>query len=74
MEIKDMLSEIRTYYPELKINKVISFNHNEYGFYDVKVTISRRFYTNEAKEFTTILPFPFLKYAELNEVDRKNYH
>lgn len=68
-----MLSKIRLDYPELNIIELISFNENEYGFYDVKVNINQKLTLGYDVNFTIILAYPFLSYVNLSDVDKLRF-
>ena len=68
-----MLDLIQKERPEQKINKVIKFDKNEFGFYSVTVDMETRFFETTVKHTTVKLPYPFKNYLDLNPEDRFNF-
>jgi hypothetical protein len=78
MTNKEMLMKIREDRPLQKINKVISFEKNVYGFYDVNVDMEVVFSlfessTTKIKHVHMKLPYPFSEYEKLSEILQLNY-
>jgi hypothetical protein len=67
MDNEEILEKIRLDRPNQVIHKVISFEENEYGFYDVKVDMETMFFSTKVKHTHVTLPYPLSEYEKLSE-------
>lgn len=64
--IESMLESIKKDRPDQKINKIIEFSKNEYGFYDVKVEMESNFFGIKIMKTKVTLPYPLKEYEKLS--------
>lgn len=67
MNKEKLLKKLRKERPDQVIHEVISFDKNDYGFYNVKVDMESMFFDTKVIHTKTTLPYPMSKYEKLTE-------
>jgi len=67
---KEMLEKIRVERPEQKINEVIFFKVNKYGFFNVKINVD---VDEKIKNLITTIPYPFSEYEKLSKGEQAEW-
>jgi hypothetical protein len=70
---KQILAQIRKERPTQVINKVLKFEKNKYGFYNVKVDMEGQFYDIKIRHTVTMLPYPISKYNKLTTEQQQDW-
>lgn len=65
-----MLEKIKLDRPNQVIHEVISFNQNEYGFYNIRVDMESMFFYTKILHSKVTLPFPYAEYEKLSEKEQ----
>ena len=59
---EEILEKLRLDRPNQIIHEVLSFEKNEYGFYNVRVDMETMFFETKIKHHKQVLPYPFSDY------------
>jgi len=67
MSNQEILEKIRIDRPNQVIHEVLSFNKNEFGFYDVEVDMESMFFQTKILHSKITLPYPLSEYEKLSD-------
>lgn len=70
MNKEEILNNIRLERPDQVINKIISIEKNNYGFYNVKVDMEGHFFETTISSIKITLPYPNSEYLKLSKEEK----
>lgn len=73
MTKNEILEKIRAERPTQNIHEVLSFNKNEYGFFDVLVDMETSFCGVTIAHSKQHIPYPLKKFQELDDLQMQRW-